>query len=588
MKKLNGGQIVAECFEKLGVEYYFGYNGHGIWNILNGLLDKPKMKGIQPKHEVSAVNMADGYFRAKHKVAPVMASVGPGVLNMVSPTVGAMLDSSGVLLIPTGPPTHYLDRSSLEELSVHGGDDIPNVFRPITKRVYWAIRPDILAWQLTQAYKLAGTGRPGPTAVYIPFDVSAHDLEVDEKTMFQKDVITTKMGGDPEQIKEAAKLLAKAKKPLVLAGGGVHVAEAWGELKELIDGMQIPLVTTMPGKGVVAEDNPLCLGPVGRSGWGSAINATREADVVLAIGNRFCDANTSGWRKGVVYNFPETKLIHVNIDQLDIGRSYPADVGIVGDAKTVLRQIFEGLKGVWKENEKAREPWVAKARKWKEEWLAKIEADNQGKSDPITTNRLAYEVNRALPKDANVITDTGDIQQAYEGYGIVREPNTFFNNAGLAQMGWSASAVMGVKLARPDKVALAIVGDGSFLMSSYAMATAVEYKIPVIWVLINNYGQSIERHGQLINYGREVWSTFQKTDGKVSNPDFVKMAESYGVKGKRIHSSDEVKGTIQEAIKLNEPYLIEVVTDREAPTYFSPGITRGYPVRWDKLEYLKQ
>jgi len=137
-------------------------------------------------------------------------------------------------------------------------------------------------------------------------------------------------------------------------------------------------------------------------------------------------------------------------------------------------------------------------------------------------------------------------------------------------------------------VALAIVGDGSFLMSSYAMATAVEYKIPVIWVLINNYGQSIERHGQLINYGREVWSTFEGTDGKVFNPDFVKMAESYGVKGKRIHSSDQVKETIQEAIKLNEPYLIEVVTDREAPTYFSPGITRGYPVRWDKLEYLKQ
>ena len=358
----------------------------------------------------------------------------------------------------------------------------------------------------------------------------------------------------------------------------------------MIDVLQVPLVTTMPGKGVVAEDHPLCLGPVGRSGWGSAINATREADVVLAIGNRFCDAHTSGWRKGVVYNFPETKLIHVNIDQLDIGRSYPADVGIVGDAKTVLRQMIESLKDteIWKENGQARQPWVAKARKWKEEWMAKIEADNQGKSDPITTNRLAYEVNRALPKDANVIADTGDIQQAYEGYGVVREPNTFFNNAGLAQMGWSSSAVMGVKLARPDKVALAIVGDGSFLMSSYAMATAVEYKIPVIWVLINNYGQSIERHGQLINYGREVWSTFEGTDGKVFNPDFVKMAESYGVKGKRIHSSDQVKETIQEAIKLNEPYLIEVVTDREAPTYFSPGITRGYPVRWDKLEYLKQ
>jgi acetolactate synthase-1/2/3 large subunit len=157
----------------------------------------------------------------------------------------------------------------------------------------------------------------------------------------------------------------------------------------------------------------------------------------------------------------------------------------------------------------------------------------------------------------------------------------------MAQMGWSTSAVMGVKLARPDKVALAIVGDGSFIMSNCALATAVEYKIPVIWVLINNYGQSIERHGQLINYGREVWSTFER-DGKPYNPDFVKMAEAFGVKGKRIHSSGQIKRAIQKAISANALYLIEVVTNRESPTYFCPGITRGYPVRWDKLAYLKE
>jgi acetolactate synthase-1/2/3 large subunit len=157
----------------------------------------------------------------------------------------------------------------------------------------------------------------------------------------------------------------------------------------------------------------------------------------------------------------------------------------------------------------------------------------------------------------------------------------------MAQMGWAAGAVMGVKLARPNKVALSIVGDGSFIMSNYVLATAVEYKIPVIWMVINNFGQSIERHGQLINYGREVWSSFQK-DGKPYNPDFVKIAEAYGVKGKRIHASGEIKPAILEAIRLNEPYLIEVVTDRNSPTYFCPGVTRGYPIRWDKLAYLKQ
>jgi acetolactate synthase-1/2/3 large subunit len=278
----------------------------------------------------------------------------------------------------------------------------------------------------------------------------------------------------------------------------------------------------------------------------------------------------------------------VNIDQLDIGRSYLADVGIVADAKIALQQILEAVKPDWKRQEKNRQPWVAKTKKWKEEWMARIGADNnKGEEDPVSTNRLAYEVNQALPKDANVVTDTGDIQQAYEGYGVIHTPNTFFNNSGMAQMGWATSAVMGVKLARPDKVALSIVGDGSFIMSNYALATAVEYKIPVIWVVINNYGQSIERHGQLINYGREVWSTFER-DGKPYNPDFVKMADAYGVKAKKIHSSSQIKGAIQEAIRANEPYMIEVVTDRNSPTYFSPGVTRGYPIRWDKLAYLKQ
>jgi acetolactate synthase-1/2/3 large subunit len=587
MKKMTGGQIVAECFERLGIEYYLGYNGHGIWNILNALIDKPQIKGIQPKHEASAVHMADGYFRAKHKVIPVLASVGPGVLNLVSPIGNAMLDSSGILLIPTGPPTHYLDRGSLEELSVHGGDDIPNIFRPITKRVWQAIRPDILAYQVMQAYKLAGTGRPGPTAVYIPFDVSAHELEMDSSSLWGIDHLSTKMGGDPTMIREAARLLSQAEKPLLLVGGGTHIAEAWKEVKEWADLLEIPVVTSMPGKGALAEDHPLCLGPVGRSGWGSSVHATRQADVVLAVGCRFSDAHTSGWRKGVVYNFPDTKLIQVNIDQLDIGRNYPVDVGIVADAQIALRQILEAVKADWKKQEKARQPWLVQAKHWKTDWMAKIESDNQGEQDPVSTNRVAFEVNRALPRDANVVTDTGDIQQAYEGYGVIYTPNTFFNNAGMAQMGWATSAVMGVKLARPDKVALAIVGDGSFIMSNYALATAVEYKIPVIWVVVNNYGQSIERHGQLINYGREVWSTFAR-DGKPYNPDFVKMAEAYGVKAKRIHSSGQIKETLQEAIQADEPYVIEIVTDRNTPTYFCPGITRGYPVCWDKLAYLKQ
>jgi acetolactate synthase-1/2/3 large subunit len=420
--------------------------------------------------------------------------------------------------------------------------------------------------------------------VYIPFDVSSHEVEIDSTSTWEKDHLSTRAGGDPEAIKEAARLFAQAQKPLLLVGGGAHIAEAWKEVKEFVDTLQVPVVTTMPGKGVITEDHPLCLGPAGRSGWGSSVKATQAADVVLSIGCRFCDAHTSGWRKGVVYNFPDTKLIQVNIDQLDIGRSCLADVGILADGKIALQQILEAVKSLWKKQEKARQPWVAQAKK-ERGMVGEGRIGPPGDGKPGSTSRLAGR-NRARRRTPTW-SPTRRHSQAYEGLAVVHTPNTFFNNAGMAQMGWGAGAVMGVKLARPDKVALSIVGDGSFIMSNYVLATAVEYKIPVVWVVINNYGQSIERHGQLINYGREVWSTFQK-DGKPYNPDFVKLAEAYGVKGKRIHASGEIKPAIQEAIGLNEPYLIEVVTDRNSPTYFCPGVTRGYPIRWDKLAYLKQ
>lgn len=575
---MRAADAVAECLVKAGIEYHFGLTGHANWAIIDALIEKPQVKQIMVKHEAQAVFMADAFFRLRHKIALVTASVGPGALNLVGALANAFMDSSAVLTIAGAGPSQYFDKGGLEEIYIHFPEDFVSVIKPVVKHAWLATRPDTLPDFVARAYKVATSGRPGPVLVHAPFDIQHHKINVEKISDPKKYEPDMRVRGNLQSTRKAAELLAKAKKPLIVAGGGAVISEAAKELRKLSETHSIPVVTSLPAKGILPEDHPLSLGPVGRAGWECAAKATREADVILAVGCRFTDAHTGYWIKGAIYNIPPTKLIQIDIDPNEIGRNYPVEVGIVGDARTVLLDLID-IMGTTKEVN--RSPWLRSAKTWKEEWDNRIKQEITSNKKPINPARLINDVKETLPRDAPVIIDTGDIQTYFEAYGKVYEPYTFFNNSGMCLMGFAHAGILGAKLARPDKPAVAIGGDGCFLMVNYSIATAVEYDIPVVWVILNNYGLNIERKGMQRLYGRDALCQFQMDKTKqLYSPDYVKLAEAYRAKGERIENPSDIKHGIQRALKANEPYVLEVVVDRDYPTYFCPGITWGYPRSW--------
>ncbi|HEY5061644.1 MAG TPA: thiamine pyrophosphate-binding protein, partial [Gemmatimonadaceae bacterium] len=333
---------IGDWFAARGIQHYFGYAGAAALPLLDGLAGHPEIVGIQPKHESHAVHMADTYFRATGRLAPVVVTKGPGVANCIGGMATALHDTSAVMLIAGGGPTHHLGKS-MQEFSYHGFEDIVNLLRPVTKRAWFQVRPDTVIDTLNQAYKIALTGRPGPVFVYIPLDILY--VEVEGEVTAPRSV-TSRMRADSESIDQVADLIRAAERPLVIAGGGVANSPGGAEsLKALVEKTGLPLVTTLTAKGVLSEEHELSLGPVGRSGSPAAAEAARSADLLISLGARFSDNNTSNWRAGKVYDVPRTKIVQVDIDVAEIGRTYPVDVGILGDVDMVLNDLSAALEG---------------------------------------------------------------------------------------------------------------------------------------------------------------------------------------------------------------------------------------------------
>jgi len=573
---------VAQSLVDEGVEHYFGYIGGAVWPLLDALGKRPELKGIQPKHEAIAVQMADAYFRLRHKIAPVIVTKGPGILNTVCAVSNAMHDSSAVVLIAGSGPTQFFDRGGFEEVYYHAQEDTSSIFKPIVKRAWLVVRPENTVDVLTRAFKTALSGRPGPVLVQIPWDVQNSEVN---GPSFKPEAYRPqgRVRADPETLKKAADLIKGAKKPLLVVGGGVLLSEAREEVLSLSKSYNVPIVTTLMAKGAVSEDDPLNLGQIGRAGTAPANKAAKEADVILAVGCRFTDWDTLNWKQGEVFSIPPTKLIHVDIDSSEIGRNYPATVGISGDAKATLAELLEDLK---KDSKKANEDWGKTVAAWKLEWESHLTKQFQNDGVPIQPARVYYEIRKAAPRNTLFFIDIGDTIQYAQGYLRITEAGTWFINGGMMQMGWATSAVLTGKMLNPEKPCIAIVGDGAFLMSNTVLATAVEYDIPAIWIIMNNYGPNLERKAQIGLYGKShPWGSFTKkgNQNELYNPNFVKLAEACGAKGERVEKPTEVGAAIARAMKSGEPFVIDVAIDRDAPTYFAPGMSRNYPKSWSEV-----
>jgi acetolactate synthase-1/2/3 large subunit len=410
-------------------------------------------------------------------------------------------------------------------------------------------------------------------------DVQAESAEVEipEPT---KRRATGLVYGDPRFIAKATQLLAKAERPVILAGGGVAISNGSRELVTLAELLGAAVITTgFSAKGVIPEDHPLCAFYAGSKGTTCGNKLARDADVLLAVGCRFADETTSSYKPGVSFSIPPTKLIHVDIDPAEIGKNYPVEVGIVGDARAVLGQLIDALRATLKVRKYQDSRYFKTIQRAKKEWEEMLEPLRKSSKQPMTLSRFLYELRKVLPRDAIVVGAAGHAQaQLFQEFPVYY-PRTHISDGGNSAMGWAVPAALGAKLARPDKVVAAVCGDGDFLMTCQELATAAQYEITPIYFVINNCGWLSIRDLQIDVYGEErgFASEFRVGNtGELYSPDFVKMAESFRCRGELVEKPSEIGPALTRCLSDGVPALIEVPVQREHP--WSEGVFAGW---WD-------
>ena len=563
MARMKGGELIAEFLVREKIPYIFGICGHGNVGILDALYDvRDKIKLVSPRHEQTAGHMADGYFRVKHKAVATLTSCGPGSANLVMALAVAQTDSSALLAITGNVPTSQFNRGPFQELNRHNQADFPNVIRPVVKRSFQPTRVEMLPLALRQAAATMTSGRAGPVNVDVPFNLFQEEAEVTLEPAGEG-FNSRRSGASPDDVVLAAEMIAAAARPVIFIGHGVTLSEASAELTELVHLLQIPVLSSPNGMGCLAMSDPLSLGFIGRNGAYPANQAGRRADLVLALGVRFDDRSSSSWLPGYSWNFPAAKLIHVNVDHAEIGRNYAPDLGILADARTFIAQLLAELARRKLDRNARLEAWHAEIAKWRAEWEAYVRPNFAIHSSPIRPERVVADCRAVLPDDAIISLDSGVHHNWYMQFWEARRPQTMLNTWGFSGMGFGPSAILGAKLAAPDRPCVAICGDGGFTMVPHVLCTAVEYDIPAVWVVWNNFSWAAIRDIQYgLFSGRELGTAFyQGPNNKPYNPDFAAWARACGVEGITVTKSQDFKAALEHAVKLNKPCLLDVHVD---------------------------
>lgn len=563
MARMKGADLITEHLIRNKIPYVFGICGHGNVGMLDSLYGaRDKIKLVSPRHEQVAAHMADAYFRVRHEAVATLTSCGPGSANIVMPLQVALSDSSALLAITANVPTQQFNRSPFQEVNRHFQADMVNVLRPVVKRSYQPTRVDMLPLALRQATTTMLSGRPGPVNVDIPFNVFQEEDDVEVPPASPKHG-TQRSGASPDDIAAALDMVLKAKRPVLFVGHGVTLAEASTELTAFARKLGIPVISSPNGFGTLDMTDPLSLGFIGRNGAFPANQAGRHADVVIAVGARFDDRSASSWLPGYSWNFPHSKLIHVDVDPEEIGRNYPPDIGILADARTFLRQLLSELEHSKPRADGALNAWHADIKGWHQEWEAFTRPNFDIHATPIRPERVVADCQMVLPDDAILACDVGVNHNWYMQFWKARRPQTMLNSWGFSGMGFGAAGALGAKLAAPDRPVVAIAGDGCFTMVPHVLCTAVEYNIPVVWVIWNNFAWASIRDIQYGMFGGREFGTafYQGANQTPYNPDFAAWARAAGVDGVTVTKSQDFKGALEHAVKANKPFLLDVHVD---------------------------
>jgi acetolactate synthase-1/2/3 large subunit len=529
---------------------------------------------LQVRHEQAAVHLADGYYRVAGMPLAVFTSIGPGAMNTVIGVASCYVDSIPVLVLTGNSHTHMAGRGVLQEIERQHDANSLAVFEPIAKRIWRPTSAERLPRILQRAFAEMLTGRRGPVVVDLPMDVQCDDAEVGAELPEPGRYRTTgPVLPDPDQVDAAAQLLSEARRPVIVAGGGVIAAEAWRELRAVAEFLGAPVVTTMMGKGSFPEDHALSGFHGGSKGTTCGNALTSTADVLLAVGMRFADESTSSYRRGVTYAIPPTRLIHLDLDPTEIGKNYPVEVGIVADARAGLAALLERLRADGSPRDYGASDYFQEIQRLRGQWLAQVRELATSDHVPVTISRLIAEVRATLERDAIVLTSSGNMQAQWFQEAMVYEPKTNLTTGGFSTMGWTVPASLGAKLAAPDRQVVGLVGDGDFLMTAQELATAVQTNIPAVFVVANNAGWIAIRDLQAAIYGEERASGAEfLQDGAPVSPDLAALARAFGCHAERVSAPDLVRPALERALAAGKPAVVEVMVERAYPLSGSPAV----------------
>jgi len=563
MAKKKGAELIAEFLVREKIPYVFGLCGHGNVGLLDALYEvADQVKYVSPRHEQVAGHMADGFFRVAHRPVATLTSTGPGSANLIMALAVAQTDSSALLAITANVPTSQFNRGPFQELNRHNQADYPNVVRPVVKRSFQPTRVEMLPLAMRQAVTTMTSGRPGPVNLDVPFNLFREETDAALEAPWDG-YLARRSGASMDDVERALDMVLAAKQPAIFIGHGVTLSEASLELTEFARRLNIPVISSPNGMGCFDMEDPLSLGFIGRNGAYPANQAGRHADLVLAIGARFDDRSSSSWLPGYSWNFPHTKLIHVDVDHAELGRNYPPDLGILADARAFLQQMLAGLARRKLDGAPRLGAWRAQIDAWKKEWDAYVRPNFEIHASPLRPERVVADCRAVLSDDAIISLDSGVHHNWYMQFWNARRPQTMLNTWGYSGMGFGPASILGAKLAAPDRPCISICGDGGFTMVPHVLCTAVEYNIPAVWVVWNNFSWAAIRDIQYGLFdGREYGTAFYEgPEGKPYNPDFAAWARASGVEGHTVTKSEDFRGALEHAVKLGKPCLIDVHVD---------------------------
>ncbi|MBE6508408.1 MAG: acetolactate synthase large subunit [Methanobrevibacter sp.] len=547
---MRGGEAIIESLKNMGVKTIFGYPGGQTIPFYDMLYDSD-MDHILVRHEQCAAHAADGYARASGRVGVCLATSGPGATNLVTGIATAYMDSSPIIAITGQVPTHLIGNDAFQEA------DIIGITMPITKHSYQPKDPDLIPSMIKSSFEIAASGRPGPVLIDVPKEVQEGELTGFDDSIIQTPGYNPTTKGNIRQIKKARDLIKEAKRPLILVGAGVIISNACCELKQLAKTINAPVMTSLLGKGAFDETDDLALGMLGMHGRKVSNDYINESDLLIAIGVRFSDRTTGRLDRFV----PDTKVIHIDIDPAEIGKNVEVDLPIVGDARNILSSLNDVLKD-YKASDEVNN-WTGMIKQKKQELLPRVSYDDV----PLKPQTVIKEISEVLTPESILTTDVGQNQMWAAHFFDTQKPRKFISSGGLGTMGFGFPAAIGAKVACPDDPVVSINGDGGFLMVCQELATVHEYDIPVIAVVLENRTLGMVYQWQSLLYNERHSQTLLG-----NSPDFVKLAESFGVNGVRIEKPGETKEALSSAIKDNEPVLLNVVIDsEEALPMLPPG-----------------